>query len=300
MENKIDQADVNEVQSFLMNIISLQMKELSFLSFKQLLGEVSTAQTNTAFYIAYSTVWKYSGKEKLILSDKDLQRADEIRKGWVIKDWTTDQACRVLLLLSLSKQEKTIFIKTLNNLAGAADVSELVALYLSLALLPYPELLCDRASEGVRNNMTVVYDAIALNNPFPADYLNENAWNQMVLKGIFNNRPLGQIVHLDKRANEKLATMISSFAHERWAAGRSVSAEAWRCVAPFINKELLSDIEKVLEHPNTLEQKAAALACATSSFPEAKKILNQRADLKMLIEEKQLSWQILSDELSIF
>ncbi len=300
MENKTYQADVNEVQSFLLNIISLQMKELALLSFKQLLSEISTAETNTTFYIAYSTVWKYSGKEKLMLSENDLKRADEIRKGWVIKDWTTDQACRALLLLSLSNHEKTTFVKTLNNLAGAADVSELVALYLALPLLPYPESLCDRAAEGVRNNMTVVYDAIALNNPFPAAYLNENAWNQLVLKGIFNNRPLGQIVNLDQRANEKLAGMISSFAHERWAAGRSVSAEAWRCVAPFINENFLSDIEKVIEHSNPIEQKAAALACATSSFPEAKKLLNQRADLKMLIEEKQLSWQILSEELSNF
>ena len=300
METKIDQADVNEVQSFLMNIISTQIPEVAVLWLKTQLTEIAENEIDFNFYIAYSSASKHSGKAKLVLTENELKRADAIRKGWVIKDLTADQACRILLLLSLSSHPKEKFLNALNKLATTADVNELVALYLSLAVLPHPESLCERAAEGVRNNMTVVYDAIALNNPFPADYLNENAWNQMVLKGIFNNRPLGQMINLDQRANEKLASMISSFAHERWAAGRSVTAEAWRCVAPFINESLIADIEKVIEHANPFEQKAAALACATSSFPEAKKILNQRADLKMLIEENQLNWQILSDELINF
>jgi hypothetical protein len=299
MEKEIYQTDLQEVKAFLMKLLYLQIPEPSFSRIKHLVEEAAAKENDsTFFYVAYSSVWRYSGKTKLQLSEEDLKWSATIRKGWTIKNWTTDQACRALLLISLPHQNKEVFLKRLNKLAETADVGELVALYLTLPLLPHPEILCERAAEGVRNNMTLVYDAIALDNPFPADYMKENAWNQMILKGIFNNRPLNRIVDLDKRANPTLAAMLSAFAHERWAAGRTVSPELWRGVAPFINQEFLPDIEKVFGQVDPLEQQAAALACADSNFPDAKELLAKRPDLKIYIDEKKLSWQTLSELLS--
>ena len=77
------------------------------------------------------------------------------------------------------------------------------------------------------------------NNPYPAENLNEAAWNQMVLKAFFTEKPIDQIIGLDERANERLARTLSDYAHERWAAHRSVNPLLWRCVAPFINEQML-------------------------------------------------------------
>ena len=87
-------------------------------------------------------------------------------------------------------------------------------------LLPYPEHFIDLAIDGLRSNITSVFNAIALHNPYPADYFAEAAWNQMVLKAVFVDSPLSHIQGLDARANDKLARMLGDYAHERWAAGR--------------------------------------------------------------------------------
>ena len=48
-----------------------------------------------------------------------------------------------------------------------AEMNELVALYSALPVLAYPEQWLFRATDAVRSNMGVVYEAIALGNPYP-------------------------------------------------------------------------------------------------------------------------------------
>ena len=53
--------------------------------------------------------------------------------------------------------------------------------------------------------------------------------------------------------------MLGDYAHERWAAGRPVSPELWRCVGPFASGALLDDLARVLDS-GTPPERAAALA----------------------------------------
>jgi hypothetical protein len=138
-------------------------------------------------------------------------------------------------------------------------MGEQVALYSALPLLPYPEEFVSRAAEGVRTNMRDVFDAVVLQNPFPAGFFSEEQWNQMVLKAVFTSRPLYTICGIDDRCNARLAEMLLDFAHERWAAGRKVTPELWRCVAPYVTERNSADIQKLSESPDELEQLAAAL-----------------------------------------
>jgi hypothetical protein len=182
-------------------------------------------------------------------------------------------------------------------LFATADVGEQTALYLSLPLLPYPEAFKSRTSEGIRTNMTVVFNAIALDNPYPAEFMEEAAWNQLVLKAIFVGSPLHRIQGLDSRANQALAGTLSDFAHERWAAKRPVPAELWRPVGPYINYQILPDIEKLFASQDPIQQTAAALACSQSTLPEAKVLLNRYPEMAQKIEQGELTWEGFSKQL---
>ena len=90
-----------------------------------------------------------------------------------------------------------------------------------------------QAAEGIRTNMTSVFNAVALDNPYPANYLDDLAWNQMVLKALFVGSPLHRIYGLERRNNQKLSQMLVDYASERLAANRTVNSELWELAMPF-------------------------------------------------------------------
>ena len=253
---------------------------------------IATDAAQSILFAAFSAVPRYLGKADLELSGMDLQAAEQLRPGWSPGHWSIDRAGRVLLLLSLPADNVEIYVDTLEQLFMAADVNELTTLYESLALLPHPEALLPRALEGPRTSITPVFNAIALRNPYPAEQFDELAWNQLVLKALFVGSPLHPIHGLERRANATLAFILRDYAHERWAASRAVSPELWRPVGPFITPEFIPDLEKVLQHPEPVQQEAAALALSQASIPEAKQLLDTRPDLRDRIESGQLSWPI--------
>jgi hypothetical protein len=183
------------------------------------------------FFTAFSAVPRYISKQELQLNEADLQIARAKCPGWLPQFWSLDLAARCLLVLSLTQREPEQFQKTLNRLFTAADVRELVALYQMLSLLPDAEQYRLQAAEGIRSNMTVVFNAVALNNPYPAAYLDELAWNQMVLKALFVGSSLKSIQGLDRRANHNLSEMLMDYARERQAAKRSVAPELWQALS---------------------------------------------------------------------
>lgn len=276
---------------FLEKILLLRVNGSAQVWLEKVLLELSGPNKERVLYMAFSAASRYTNKDNIALSRTEQSEAEEILNGWNLKNWSVDQAVRTLLLLSLPCDNSSSFKNILSKLFSAADVSELVALYASLPLLPFPEQFTDRASEGIRVNITPVFDAVVLDNPFPFAYLSEDAWNQMVLKAIFNNRPLYRIYGLDQRANEKLAAMLCSFAHERWAAGRTVVPALWRCVGPFINEGNFADITKAFNSEDTDEQYAAALACLSSNFPDAQTLLSTKPDLKKKIVSGEVTWR---------
>nr|WP_262910428.1 EboA domain-containing protein [Pontibacter silvestris] len=256
----------------------------------------SSGARDKDLYLAFSATPRFVGKNKLQLSKADVQQANDLRTGFNPSSWTSDQTARTLLLLSLPHSDAEAFQQKIEKLFDTADMGEQVALYGSLPLLPHPELFKPRASEGVRTNIGSVFEAVVLDNPFSADYMEEDAWNQLVLKTIFVGKPINQIYGIDRRSNSKLAHMLSDYAHERWAAGRSVTPELWRPVGPFIDATILKDIKKLFSLPEEVQHEAAALACVQSNFAPAIALLNEHPDLKTRIEADELNWQQISDK----
>ena len=233
-------------------------------------------------------------KQPLDLTDTEKEQADNLRSGFDPSAWTVDQTCRILLILTLPHHDPTTLVDTLRKLFETAEMDELVALYASLPLLPFPEQHQARASEGIRTNIAKVFDAVALQNPYAKDYFEEGAWNQMVLKAIFMDRPIYKIQGLAERANPKLTQMLSDFAHERWAAERSTSPELWRPVGAQVNSSVLKDLERLFRDPDVLQRQAAALICHQTDLSEAKELLKEHSDLQKEIARSDLTWDTLA------
>ncbi|MDT0684971.1 EboA domain-containing protein [Autumnicola psychrophila] len=287
------QVDLLQASHFLKEVVAGQAekKELDWLGQQE--DKLRNSFQLSSFYITFSSASRFTRKDSLLLSEAQLKKAGRIRTGFQLQHWSLLECVRIYLLLMLPHQDKEEYIATMQRLHETADMDEQVTLYKALPLLPYPEEMSARAAEGIRTNITDVFDAIALNNPYPTDYLNQQAWNQMILKAVFMQRPLFKIFKAEERANLELAGMLIDFAHERWAANRKVLPELWRFVGPFLNENNFADIEKVISGNDVLERDAGLLACATSQFPKAQQLLNEYPEVIDRIENGKLNWMTI-------
>ena len=216
--------------------------------------------------------------------------------GFFIQGYTLDRLVRVWWLLQLPADDKTKYVQTIETLFDAADMNEQIALYGALPLLAWPEEWKLRTAEGIRSNIGFVLDAIMLHNAYPAAYLEEPAWNQLVMKAIFTDKPVQLITGLDKRANRVLAVTLRDYAHERWAAGRTVNPLLWRLIGPFIDDTFFPDIVRVWHSENNAEKESAALACVSSGYAKAQELIP--AALRQEIADGKLTWDTVASRIA--
>ncbi len=247
---------------------------------------------------AFALVPRKTGHNPIVVTESQASEIESSRPGLEISGWTVDRLARVWLLLQLPVTDKDKYFQSIDSLFQAAAVNELVALYSALPLLAFPELWVNRCSEGIRNNISDVLEVIMCDNPYPSENLDEPAWNQLVLKAFFTEKPVDRIIGLDKRTNLHLANTLSDYAHERWSAHRPVNPQLWRCLGLFLNKDLFENILRLEKTGNQYDLEAAALACSVSSYPEASSWLDQHESLKAAIESGKLSWKKMSDKSS--
>ncbi len=176
--------------------------------------------------------------------------------------WTDDQLARLWILCAVQEQwPPERFAAELDTLFNTADTGELVALYRSVPVLREPRRFLARMGEGARTNIVPVFRAVAHDNGYAAEFFEQDAWNQLILKAIFLACPLDPVVGLDRRANAPLAHMLSDYVRERWAAGRSVPWDIWRCIGPRATEpEDLRLLHRALQSDERMTRLAAALA----------------------------------------
>ena len=196
------------------------------------------------------------------------QQLKTINPPFVSQSWTLDDLCRLTIMLSIDPPDNKEVISTL---LSAADMREQVIIYKSMPFLPNAEEFVWMAIDGIRTNMVDVFDAIALHNIYPYRFFNEDAWNQMVLKAIFMERPIYQIAGIDNRKNQKLADILHDFSHERWSASRSVTPELWRLVSGYLNDVIFDDLKTVIKKDTSLAREAATKVIEESNDPVALK-----------------------------
>lgn len=288
------QADPSRVREQLLAWIARQTSKEAMQWLRARYTEIAGGAPASKCFLAFSGAPRRIAREPLALDKADLAQADGLRPGWNPAAWSVDEAARALLILSFPADDENAYVAMVEQVFSTADVRESAALYRMLPLYPFPERFRARAAEGIRSNMTSVFQAVAHRNPYPSEHFDEGAWNQMVLKALFTDSVLYKVTGLDARSNPALARMLVDYAHERWAAGRTVSPELWRPVGPFAAQGYLRDLERVTRSDNDAEREAAALALADADAPSAARLLAGFPALKRRIESGGLTWESFS------
>jgi len=250
---------------------------------------LASDHADPTLYIAFGLVPRRLGQGALGLSAAETAAAEACLAGWRPGNWSLADAGRILLL-SLLPGKDPDFAPRFRSLCQTAEMAEAISLYRGLPLYPEPAVLEPWVGEGLRGNIRSVFEAITQHNPYPRTYFDSHRWNHMVLKALFIGSRLAPIEGLDERANAELARIMRDFAHERWAAGREIPYEIWRCVGPFARGAALEDLERVLASANPAEQRAAALALAASPDPAAAGLLQKAPAIAADIAAGRLAW----------
>jgi hypothetical protein len=170
--------------------------------------------------IALGLTSRKIARVELSLTADEAAAAQQQRAGWQPGLWSADEAARVLILGASHGGDDSAFAARVDRLCTTAEVTEYIAYLKGFAIFPAPKLLYGRAREGVRSAITPVFAAIACHNPYPFDHFDDDAWNQMVVKCVFNGVPIEAIVGLHARRNGEVVQMMRDLVAERRAAGR--------------------------------------------------------------------------------
>lgn len=177
------------------------------------------------------------GKADMQPSAADLQAAQSLRQGLDPSEWSVDQTARIAFTLAFYQGDEAGFVQQIAMLVDTAEINELLAIFRGFALFPHPQALEPKAREAIRSSMRPVYEAISHRNPYPLEFFDEPAWNQMIVKAFFLDSSIWQIQGVDERYNADLSVILISLVQERWAAGRFIAPEIWRCAVPYANPE---------------------------------------------------------------
>jgi hypothetical protein len=300
MEEKIEQTafayDVKNLEAGLAGVIRRHVPAEAWSWLQEKAQQIAKGD-GTSFNVAFSATPRKTGKQAVTVTGAESAAIQNIRSGFTIHHWTVDRLCRVWLILHLDASARAPYIQRIERLFPTAEMGEQVALYSALPLLAYPDAWRARCSEGIRSNIADVLEAIMCDNPYASEQLDEPAWNQLVLKAIFTEKPIHRITGLDARANQNLANTLSDYAHERWAAHRRVLPMLWRCVGNFINDSIFPDIQRIAGSEISAEREAAALACAQSSYAPARDLVKTNPELSSMIQSG-LTWNTLAQKLA--
>jgi len=228
--------------------------------FTEKIKDLSSASN---FYLAFGMLKRKIENGPISISSELNAELKSINPAFSETKWTLVEFCRLAFLLHLESSDNKAKICML---LASSDMKEQVVIYKSLQYLSNAEDFKLEIIDGIRTNMIDVFDAIALENSYAFKYFSEDAWNHMVLKAIFMERPIYRIYGIDDKKNMKLANILQDFVHERWAAGRLVTPELWRMTSGFENQSIFEDLKKAVKNDTDLGKVAAIKVLQQSSY----------------------------------
>ncbi|HEX9298118.1 MAG TPA: EboA domain-containing protein [Thermoanaerobaculia bacterium] len=178
------------------------------------------------FLLVFSSATRRLGKAAFAPSEAERERLRAQGIHWQVETWGLDELGRAVLLAhAFERLPPARAAQLLENCYARADNRERQAVLRALPFLPDRSRFVPLTVEACRTSVQSIFEAIACENPFPADEFSELAFNQLVLKAFFTGVAMSRIVGLERRLNPELARMAQDYAAERRAAGRSVPAD---------------------------------------------------------------------------
>lgn len=197
---------------------------------EQKISLVRTEEKSVQLNLTFSHIPRFVEKKAIDLQPSEAGEMSKLLPGFETSGWTTDRLCRVYLLMQIPDEDKQTYLKKINGLFTTAEMNEQIALYSALPVFSYPEEWIHRCEEGIRSNIGTVLEAIMYYNPYPAKYLPENSWNQLVLKAFFTEKDVTRIAGINQRKNKALSETLKDYVQERLAAHRTVHPEIYKLI----------------------------------------------------------------------
>lgn len=176
--------------------------------------------------------WFYEAREKVLGNRAELETlfpaaARACGRAPLSGVWRTDDAARVLLLALVPWPSAD----PLTCLYFHGDADERRAILLALDRIVRDDRALPIVEDALRSNDTRLITAAL--GPYAARHLPAAAFRHAVLKCVFCGISLTCVSGLKDRADAELARMLSDFALERAAAGRSVPDDVGRVLSRF-------------------------------------------------------------------
>jgi len=240
----------------------------------------------------------YSAMTKRKLGSVHLQQATPIDTTFSPLDihrWTNTDTARLILLMTAIENAPEQAESIILSYYKMGDELEHIALIQGLIFFAPGEYLTELALDIGRTNNLQVLAALTLDNPYPACIYSEQAFNQMVLKGLFLGLAIERIEGIEQRANPDLARMCENYVGEREAAGRTVPTDIWLAIGPFASETGRQQILDYLNHEDVGHRYYSTLALVQrlSQDPALTAILKQHLDT----EQEPVIRKLLQDTL---
>jgi hypothetical protein len=202
-------------QTLFYTILKNNLSEKELIWLDETVDKIKKFNTTKYFYISYSSIGRNISSKSISIEDDFFRELNfNLPVIFDSKDLVR------YYILSLMENDKSNYVTIINNLFDSADEGEYCSLIKGFILLKYKEEFAFRFEEAIRTNLVTVFKAAAIDNPYPSKYLNENIWNQMVIKCFFVDVDINRIINLKTRLNPKLSQIAQDLKKERKAANR--------------------------------------------------------------------------------
>lgn len=239
-----------------------------------------------------------SAMVKRKMGDSPLVHAPAVDAGFSpldIRRWGVSDAARLVMLLHLAQHLPEQVESLVQAYYRMGDESERIALIRGLIFFSPAEYLTLIALDAGRTNSLTLLSALALDNPYPASFYSEPAFNQMALKCLFLGLSIERVMGLEQRANPDLARMCENYVVERENAQRSVPADIWLAIGPHATEAGEQMIINYLNHEELGHRYYTALALGQRLSVNS--ALAQYLQARLEIEEIPIVRDILQDSL---